>query len=442
MRVWKGGLTRNQRMDTLRTRILRVAAAAVALHAAPMGVAAQHVHPGEGVPPAAAQPKLQLRGGAHAVPLLTHVSPILQGASMTEAYLTQPTLLGEVATAGGALRLRTSISLEALTIDRGELGAGAYGEGYIDRRHPHTYLHELMLTVERDVGAARTSAAVGRGFVPFGTDDPMMRPFVKFPVNHHLGQILERLLVAGGVRAGPFMVEAAVFGGNEPMNARDMGRLDRFGDSWAARFTAEPVPGLELQASRAHVISPEMPTGDGGDQRKWSAAARYSATQKSGGLYTLIEWKRTTEIERGRDLYSYGSALLEAAVDLGGWRPAVRIERSERPEEERTFDPFRTVWPHGGSHGMGLTRWTIVGARVEKALAVRGMSAAPFVEASAANVQETGGGLFEPDLFYGSTRIWTVNLGARLGVGWHPARMGRYGVAAAGAAHRHDVRHH
>jgi hypothetical protein len=440
MRVWRSGLTRTQRMGTLSTCILRLAAAAVALHVAPVAAAAQHVHPGDEATLPASQPALKLRGGAHAVPLLTHVSPILQGASMTEAYLTQPTLMGEVATAGGALRLRSSISLEALTIDRGELGAGAYGEGYVDRRHPHTYLHELMLTVERDVGAARASAAVGRGFVPFGTDDPMMRPFVKFPVNHHLGQILERLLLAGGVRAGPFTVEAAVFGGNEPMNARDIGRLERFGDSWAARFTAEPVPGLELQGSRAYVISPEMPTGDGGDQRKWSAAARYSAVQKAGGVYALIEWKRTTEIERGLDLYSYGSALLEAALDLEGWRPALRIERSERPEEERTFDPFRTVWPHGGSHGMGLTRWTIIAARLEKALPVRGMSAAPFIEASTAHVQETAGGLFEPDLFYGSTRIWTLNIGARLGVGWHPARMGRYGVA--GDALPHYIRHH
>jgi hypothetical protein len=430
-------------MDSLNIRFLRLVAAAVALHAAPVAAAAQHVHPGDEVPPpASGQPTLQLRAGAHAVPLLTHVSPILQGASMTEVYLTQPTLLGEVAMLGGAVRLRSSISLEALTIERGELGAGAYGEGYVDRRHPHSYLHELMLIVESDVGAARASAAVGRGFVPFGTDDPMMRPFVKFPVNHHLGQILERLLVAGGVHAGPFMVEAAVFGGNEPTDARDIGRLDRFGDSWAARFTAQPVPGLELQASRAHVVSPEMPTGDGGDQRKWSAAARYSATQRSGGIYGLIEWKHTTEIERGRDLYSYGSALVEAALERDGWRPALRIERSERPEEARTFDPFRTVWPHGGSHGMGLTRWTIMAARLEKALPVRGVSAAPFIEASTANVQETAGGLFEPERFYGSSRIWTVNIGARLGVGWHPARMGRYGVAAAGDTHRHDVRHH
>ncbi len=28
----------------------------------------------------------------------------------------------------------------------GELSLGAFGEGFADRRHPHTYLHELMLT--------------------------------------------------------------------------------------------------------------------------------------------------------------------------------------------------------------------------------------------------------------------------------------------------------
>ena len=28
----------------------------------------------------------------------------------------------------------------------GQLATGAYGEGYYDRRHPHTYVHELMLT--------------------------------------------------------------------------------------------------------------------------------------------------------------------------------------------------------------------------------------------------------------------------------------------------------
>lgn len=403
------------------------AAVAATLLSLPLPAAAQHGHHHA---PAEDEPARALRFGAHAVPLLTHVTPILQGRGLTEGYLTQPTLLGEASLLRGLLSARATISLEALTIDRGELGAGAYGEGYVDRRHPHTYLHEFVLTAAGDVGPATASATVGRGFVPFGTDDPMMRPFVKFPVNHHLGQILERLVVIGGVRAGPVMIEGALFNGNEPFDAKDLGSLDRFGDSWAARATVMPLRGLELQASRAAVTSPEMPSGFGTDQAKWSASARYAAPTRAGSVYALGEWKRTTELDRGREMYSFGSVLAEIALSRGGWTPALRIEHTERPEEVRTYSQFRTVWPHGGgNHGMGLTEWTTVSARIERSLGIGRFHVAPFVEASIADVREVQGGVFEPEAMYGGRRIRTFNMGARLAAGWHPVRMGRYGVA-------------
>jgi hypothetical protein len=387
----------------------------------------------------------QLSAGAHAVPLVTHVSPILQGRSLTEAYLTQPTLLGDASVAGGRLRFSGAISLEALTLDRGELGAGAYGEGYVDRRHPHTYLHELVASVVGDVGPAMLSATAGRGFVPFGSDDPMMRPFVKFPVNHHLGQVLERLVLIGGVRGGlrrrvpegAFMVEAALFNGNEPLDARDMGSLRRFGDSRAARVTFFPASDVEVQGSFAWLTSPEMPPGGGHDHRKWSASARI----ERGPLYALAEWNRTADYDGSAHLGSFGSVLAEASLDVAGWRPAVRLERSERPEEQRQFNPFRSAWPHTGAHGLGLTRWTIGSARLERGMRIGMLSAAPFVEASLADVKETAGGLFEPELFYGGRRITTLNLGARLGIGTHRPRMGRYGVADD-ALTGHTAAHH
>src|SRR5688572_28895336 len=99
---------------------------------------------------------------------------------------------------------------------RGELSTGAFGEGYVDRRHPHTYLHELIVTGSGSAGPVAFSVSGGRGFAPFGTDDPMMRPFEKYPINHHLAQILERALLMGALRLGPAMVEAATFGGDEP----------------------------------------------------------------------------------------------------------------------------------------------------------------------------------------------------------------------------------
>ena len=85
---------------------------------------------------------------------------------------------------------------------RGELSTGAFGEGYVDRRHPHTYLHELIASGIGSTGPLAYSASFGRGFVPYGTDDPMMRPFEKYPINHHLSQILERGLAIGALRLG------------------------------------------------------------------------------------------------------------------------------------------------------------------------------------------------------------------------------------------------
>jgi hypothetical protein len=420
----------------------RIALLAALLAAVP--AQAQHVHDSAAESAASsAAPRATLQVGAHAVPLLTHISPILQGRSLTEGYVTQPTLLGRAALFGGAVEARAAVSLEALTIERGELGAGAYGEGYVDRRHPHTYLHEAVISGMYDVGPVATSLTAGRGFVAFGTDDPMMRPFVKFPVNHHLGQILERIVVIGGVRAGPLLLEGTLFNGNEPLDAKDMGSLDRFGDSWAARATLMPVNGLELQASRAWVTSPEMPPGDGHDQRKWSASARFGGATPAGRVYALAEWKSTTDISRGLELFSFGAVLGEVALERGGWRPALRFERADRPEEQRTFNPFRTPWPHAGAHGMGMTQWTTVSARVERELAWGVLRAAPFIEASHARVTETAGGVFEPGAFYGSTRINAINIGARVSAGWHPPRMGRYGVAAdrTGAVHAGHAAH-
>jgi hypothetical protein len=78
--------------------------------------------------------------GSRIVPRSVRVSTVRHpaflrptGRGLTEVYLTQPLLQAE-ALSGGALTARGTVSLEALAIDRGELGAGAYGEGCVDAR--------------------------------------------------------------------------------------------------------------------------------------------------------------------------------------------------------------------------------------------------------------------------------------------------------------------
>src|SRR5574341_433305 len=118
-------------------------------------------------------PAVETRLSGQGVFIYTIVDPVPGGGTLGEARLTQPILMFHGAVWGGGLRLLATVDLEGVTIPGGELTPGAWGEGYVDRRHPHTYSHEVML-----VAAPRSwlMLAAGKGFVPFGSDDPMSRP--------------------------------------------------------------------------------------------------------------------------------------------------------------------------------------------------------------------------------------------------------------------------
>jgi hypothetical protein len=190
--------------------------------------------------------------GAMATGLLTTANPALLGRRYTEGYLTQPNLMAN-ATAG-PVRFTGTLNLEGFTLQRGELNAGIYGEGYIDRRHPHTLVHEAMIAVATPSRAGvRATVAGGKGFTPYGTDDPMMRPFVKYPVNHHHAQILERVLVMGALQFArgnrSITLEQGWFNGDEPVGPFTGPQWSRVGDSRSTRLTVAPFRALEAQAS-------------------------------------------------------------------------------------------------------------------------------------------------------------------------------------------------
>lgn len=376
---------------------------------------------------------------AQAIPLLTHASPAMRGESLTEGYLTQPTLSGHASLWRGRLTLEGMLNLEGLTLSRGELNAGIWGEGYVDRRHPHTYLHEAIATAHLlRSPAAAASVSLGRGFAPFGTDDPMARPFVKFPANHHLAQVLERLVAIAAVRAGPLALEAGLFNGDEPTGPRDLPDAERFGDSWSARATLLPFPGVEAQASYASLASPEFPAGSGLDHRKRSASLRYEAARHGGeGEYLLVEWARTDEYSEGERSFDFHTWLAEAALRRRGAEVGVRYERTTRPEGERLENPFRTPNPHADPHVLGITRWSILTASlVAPPLDASLLRARPFAEVARAGVAETlGAVVFDPVALYGSGRMWSLSAGVRVELGSPHRRMGRYGVALPSPPH-------
>lgn len=392
-----------------------------------------------------AAPSLSI--GAHAIGLLTRASSAPEGRTLTEAYLTQPIVSADAS--AGWFQAKGMLNLEGLTLRRGELDMGEWGEGYVDRRHPHAYLHELM------VGAATPSAPFaaslygGRGFVPFGSDDPMSRPFVAYPVDHHLAQILERLTVVAAVRARMLLIEAAAFGGDEPLDPATPQLARRFGDSWSFRGTLSrylaSLGEAELSASYANVKSPEYREGQGMDQRKAHASLRIEANGRFT-RYALLEAARTTDVDRGRPLYTFDAALAEGAVCRAGAGLALRLERSDRPEEERLLDLFRAARPATDLSILGITRWTTLSAGLAlPPWSLLGTHAAPLVELARVHVDRTTAALFDPVRFYGSDHMWRGSLGLRFGVGHDHLREGRYGAAAMpwsstnSSMHSHDM---
>jgi hypothetical protein len=282
---------------------------------------------------------------------------------------------------------------------------------------------------------------LGKGFAAFGTDDPMNRPALRFPVNHHWSQVLERAVAIAGLRLGPVAIEGSLFNGDEPEEPGQWPRIgDRFGDSRAIRVTLFPVSGIEVQASHAVVASPEHRSGTGPDQFKWSASARLARPIAGHSAYAMVEWARTSEVD---GIFVFHSFLAEGQYRLGRHRVYYQFERTERPEEERLLNLFRSPRPHSDDNIIGITRWTIHTAGFGLNLSPwTGLGLEPFVEASLGRVSQVGAGLFDPEGFYGRRSLASVSLGARIAwssAGGGPHRMGRYGVVAP-APHRSSRR--
>ncbi len=374
----------------------------------------------------------QLALSAQAIGLVTRVSPAIDNRDFTEGYLTQPMLMAEMNPGRDLLSVKMTLNLEGKTIERGELTPGIYGEGYIDRRHPHTYLHELMLVSMKRFGANSSNAvsvAIGKGFAAFGTDDPMVRPFIKYPINHHLAQILERAVATGALRFGAWMFEASSFNGDEPTSPGDTPNRNRYWDSWSGRLTFTPFTQTELQASYARVESPENPTGGGANQRKQSASIRLEDPQHSG--YALFEWARTGEYAGSTRSFTFTSLLAETWAKYDRVNGALRIERTERPDEQRLLDEFRTLVPATDLSISGRSRWTIVTAHAAVSVEpLKTLFVEPFVEVARSRVSPTlqpSG--FDPRTFYGSSTVWTYSVGVKMSFGMQHMRMGRYGAA-------------
>ena len=392
---------------------------------------------------------------------VTRAAPGVFGNDVTDGYLTQPVVMAGVRR--GPFAIAGTLNFEGYTLRRGELNAGIFGEGYVDRRHPHTLVHELMFSAATSPARMlRASIAAGKGFTPFGTDDPMMRPLEKFPVNHHHGQIIERVQVIGALRVGDATrgatLEQAFFNGDEPLGPFAGPQWYRVGDSRTTRLTLMPSRGIEVQGSRAFVRSPGIIQGGAFDHTQTDIAVRIDrstpATAVTGHSmpghampttrrYLLLEFARTDEGFGAQRAFRYTSLLAEGAIDHRGWGVAARAERTDRPENERLLDPFRTANGHIDFQILGITRWTLATAHLDTPTwTIPHLTSThlrthvrPFVEVSRATpVALRTPAAFIPREFYGAATLWSLSVGFRVHINvlsdQMRDRMGRYGVLA------------
>ena len=382
-----------------------------------------------------------LMGMAQAFPIVSTSFDADEGSPLdkTEVYLTQPAVMFNVESPGSRVALRTTLNFEGITQQDGELTFGGWGEGFLDKRHPHTLLHELMLSVNFwDVAGGALSISAGKGFAPYGTDDPMARPAVKYPTNHHLSQILERWTVNGVWIHSGWSLEAGVFGGSEPEGPYDLSNIESFGDSWSARVARRfgggfgPMAATELSASFGRVR--EVHHDEAVVTKLYNAALRHERMYSFGTLYGLVEGSMN---EPGED-EGYFSVLGETKLSVGPHRPYYRIEYATRPEYPREGAPgsqefFR--YDHD-SHAIGATRWLINAVGYGYELTGYPVSARPFVEVQHNRVSAERGGIDPQDLF-GARSFWGLSAGFRVFLGGYPMRMGSYGVLdAMTAMHR------
>lgn len=404
------------------------------------GVLVLAVTLGGGVRALAAQSSFGVTPVGQGILAMNRSDPIPGGGALTELRVVQPVLMFLGHGFGNRLGMVATLDFEGATMKDGELTPGAWGEGFVDRRHPHTTIHEINVTASDVLGGfdhqGHLSLTIGKGFAPFGSDDPMSRPFERYPVNHHLSQIAERGIGMVRYDRGRVTLEAALFDGDEPTEPSDMPLIRfedawRFGDSWTGRLTVRPIDGLELRGSRAHVHSPESRSGAAPDAEKYSIAARWDRVTSTGERYALVEYARTSELD---GTFIYQTLLAEGLVGVGRLRASYRFERTERPEELRTVDQFRTVRPSPDNSILGISRWSLhtVHLAVDVVAPHRQFVVQPFVEGTLGSVASIGGGIFDPVSLYGTSTVRSLNIGVLVGWGMRGHRMGQYGVPMGG----------
>ena len=251
----------------------------------------------------------------------------------------------------GTLQLRAMLSPDPLMGRRGYpllLATGETADGVtplVDRQHPHDFLMELSASYSLPLGT-NASAFVYAGLPgepAFGPPAFMHRMAIadspEAPITHHWldSTHISFGVVTAGLVLGKLKLEASRFNGREPDQRRwdiETGPLD----STSVRISWNPTHNLSLQASWAHLVSPEQLESRHNSNR-WSASALWTRQ------LSVDNWVSATLAWGSRD--GAEAVAAEAGLGLGLWTFYGRAEYAENDE----LDP--AAGHHGPAYGVG-----------------------------------------------------------------------------------------
>jgi hypothetical protein len=236
----------------------------------------------------------------------------------------------------GTLQLRAMLSPDPLMGARGyplHLAAGESADGatrLVDRQHPHDLFMELSASYSLPLAFNATAFVYAGlpGEPAFGPPAFMHRMSImdspEAPISHHWldSTHVSFGVLTAGVILGRVKLEGSRFNGREPDQHRydiETGPLD----STAFRLSWNPTSSLSLQASWAHLVSPEQLEPHDNSTR-WSASAIYTRRFGEANWWsTTLAWGRRD----GDDAFA-----LESAAGLGPWTLFGRGELTENDE--------------------------------------------------------------------------------------------------------------
>ncbi len=187
----------------------------------------------------------------------------------------------------------------------------------IDRQHPHDLIMELSASLSHRFGA-RDSLFVYTGLPgepAFGPPAFMHRQSAmdspEAPVSHHWLDSTHVTfgVITGGWVHGPFKLEGSLFKGREPDQHRYDIETPRL-DSQAVRISYNPDAHWSLQASWAHLTSPEQLEPRNNEDR-WSVSAIYTRRVGAQGSWSTTAAYGSKRLSQ--DGHVLGAWLLESA---------------------------------------------------------------------------------------------------------------------------------